>query len=162
MAKGLPDRLCESTGGFFVKSAGFNRKGETKMIDSHEDDYKYSTLIGTQVEYQLKEILLENKIDCYEPLVDDKGIDLCVRKKDKGCLFIQIKSSRKNTFGGIKYLEGVDYFIFYRRDTKELCVMTTKEVSDKLGKPNKNGRRSITIPPKRFSKHTDIDFRELK
>lgn len=125
---------------------------------------------GKRIEYWVAGLMIKEGIDVYMPLVDDKGIDIIVRRKDGTFIEVQVKARSKDVIPGDAALfaaithEQRDnyYFVFYSERLDMFWIMTSEEfikesIQNKTGK-NK-GKRGIWFNGRRKNKKTG-EYRE--
>ncbi len=117
------------------------------------------------MEYWVAGLMIKEGLDVYMPLVDDKGIDIVVRREDGTFVEVQVKARSKNIIMGDAALfaaithEQRDnyYFVFYSERLDMFWVMTSEEfikesVQNKTGK--NIGKRGIWFNGMRKNKET--------
>ena len=120
---------------------------------------------GKRMEYWVAGLMIKEGLDVYMPLVDDKGIDIVVRREDGTFVEVQVKARSKNIIMGDAALfaaithEQRDnyYFVFYSERLDMFWVMTSEEfikesVQNKTGK--NIGKRGIWFNGMRKNKET--------
>ena len=127
--------------------------------------FRSSAGFGKRMEYWVAGLMIKEGLDVYMPLVDDKGIDMVVRREDGTFVEVQVKARSKDVVIGDAALfaaiahERRDnyYFVFYSERIDKFWIMTSEEfveesVRNKTGK-NK-GKRSIWFNGRRMNKET--------
>ena len=120
---------------------------------------------GKRMEYWVAGLMIKEGIDVYMPLVDDKGIDIIIRRKDGTFIEVQVKARSKDVIMGDAALFAAIthqrrdnyYFVFYSERLDMFWVMTSEEfikesVQNKTGK--NVGKRAIWFNGKRKNKET--------
>ena len=120
---------------------------------------------GKRMEYWVAGLMIKEGFDVYMPLVDDKGIDIIVRRKDETFVEVQVKARSKDvimstaaSFGPIRHEQRNNYyFVFYSERLDMFWIMTSEEfikesVQKKTGKYI--GQRYIQLNGIRKNKKT--------
>ena len=102
---------------------------------------------GKRMEYWVAGLMIKEGIDVYMPLVDDKGIDIIIRRKDGTFIEVQVKARSKDVimrnaalFAAIRHEQRDNYyFVFYSERLDMFWIMTSEEfikesVQTKTGK----------------------------
>lgn len=127
--------------------------------------FRSSAGFGKHMEYWVAGLMIKEGLDVYMSLVDDKGIDMVVRREDGMFVEVQVKARSEKVvigdtalFAGIVHEERDNYyFVFYSERLDKFWIMTSEEfvkesVRNKMGR-NK-GKRSIWFNGKRRNKAT--------
>ena len=120
---------------------------------------------GKRMEYWVAGLMIKEGLDVYMPLVDDKGIDIVVRREDGTFVEVQVKARSKDVimsnaalFSAIRHEQRDNYyFVFYSERLDMFWIMTSEEfiresVQTKTGK--NIGIRSIWFNGTRKNKDT--------
>ena len=120
---------------------------------------------GKRMEYWVAGLMIKEGLDVYMPLVDDKGIDVVVRREDGTFVEVQVKARSKDVimgdaalFSAIRHEQRDNYyFVFYSERLDMFWIMTSEEfikesVQTKMGK--NIGIQSIWFNGTRKSKDT--------
>ena len=120
---------------------------------------------GKRMEYWVAGLMIKEGIDVYMPLVDDKGIDIIIRRKDGTFIEVQVKARSKGVimgnaalFSAIRHEQRDNYyFVFYSERLDMFWIMTSEEfikesVQTKTGK--NIGIRGIWFNGTRKNKET--------
>lgn len=91
---------------------------------------------GKRIEYWVVGLMIKEGIDVYMPLVDDKGIDVIVRREDETFIEVQIKARSKDVVDKSGALFTVNkherrdnyYFVFYSERMDMFWIMTSEEL----------------------------------
>ena len=107
--------------------------------------FRRSAGFGKRIEFSIIAQMIEEGLDIYMPLVDDKGIDVVVRP-DGGCYVeVQIKARSKEAktvaqFSVISHELRQDYwFVFYSEQLKKKWIMNSTEFT-KESRETKRGK----------------------
>lgn len=104
-------------------------------------------LYGKRQEFKAIAKLLENDLDVYSTLVDDKGIDCIIRLNSKRYLDIQIKARSKGCremdrgyFPRLSIKEDTDnyFFIFYSEEIDTYWVIPSSDIVRMASEPGTN------------------------
>ena len=109
--------------------------------------------------------MIKEGIDVYMPLVDDKGIDIIIRRKDGTFIEVQIKARSKDVipgdaalFSAIRHEQRDNYyFVFYSERLDMFWIMTSEEFikeSDQTKTGKHIGIRGLWFNGKRKNKET--------
>lgn len=148
-------------------------------------EYRHSAGFGRRMEYWIIGLMLRDGLDVYVPLVDDRGVDAVIRKRDDEFVEVQIKARSKNVIEGDGGLfAAIDhptlrknyYFVFYSERLNATWVLSSEQfiseaVQNKTGKnagkrsiwfngtkTDKSNGRKIEYPKPRFEKYRVRDF----
>ena len=109
--------------------------------------FRHSASYGQRMEYKIIGDMLMEGLDCYTPLVDDRGVDCVIRKPDGTFIEIQIKARSKDVvekdaalFSAIVHEPTPNfYFVFYSERMDRTWILSSEEflkecVTNKTGK----------------------------
>lgn len=96
---------------------------------------------GKRIEYWVACSALKQGLDVFIPLVDDKGIDLVIRRKDGTYIEVQVKGKSKKgsremaaDFSSITHIARPNYFfVFYSEHLDTFWIMSSQEFLKEAG-----------------------------
>lgn len=126
-----------------------------------------SASFGKRMEYYLIGQMLKEGLDCYMPLVDDKAIDVVIRKPSGEYIEVQIKARSKTVAAGDAALFAAMshekrenyYFVFYSERLETMFIMSSAEYLQECHtnkKGNNAGKHSIWFNGHRANKTTGV------
>ncbi len=126
---------------------------------------------GERIEYWIAGEMLKEGMDVYLPTVDDMGIDMVVRRKDKTFIEVQVKARSEDAKQGLLFaalkpfpVRENYFFIFYAEAVNTKWIFSSKELDKEAGtnKTGENkGKRNIALG-KKFDKYIATNFDRLE
>ena len=123
--------------------------------------YRDAKAFGTHIEHWVAGKILDEGLDVYLPMIDYRGVDLVVRRKNGTYIEIQVKARKKGAgIDGLKHtLRENYYFVFYSKELDTFWLLSSEEFlkESKLTMPNK-GKKFFNYRTLRLVKrHTKTD-----
>lgn len=124
--------------------------------------YRNSASFGKRIEFYFWNLMIKDGLECYVPLVDNKGIDLLVRKPNDEFIKVQIKARSDDVkegsaaqFSAIKHeFRENYYFVFYSERLDVFLIMSSEEYLKECITLKSTGRHNIWFSGRRTNKET--------
>jgi hypothetical protein len=130
--------------------------------------FRHSAGFGKRMEFWLIGRMLKEGLDIYVPLVDDRGVDAVIRKRDGAFIEVQIKArSNEVKIGSSGLFAAIDhpqprknyFFVFYSERLDATWIMSSEEF---IAEANQNktginaGRRTVWLNGMKTDKATGV------